>query len=123
MRKSLFVCALIATAVSSKASVTRLHATRSVLPSLSTAHRLLNTTTRHREWVNIAAGLSAVLAFVVYPERAEKAPVVLVTVTNEPSSVRARAVADQLAAEGSIGVVPDVLSGLGPDYSDGDGFG
>jgi carboxymethylenebutenolidase len=123
MKKSLFVCGLIASAMSSDASVTRLHATPSALPSLSTARRLLNTTTRHREWVNINAGSSPVLAFVVYPERAEKVPVVLVTVTNEPSSVRARAVADHLAAEGFIGVVPDVLTGLGPNNSDGDGFG
>jgi hypothetical protein len=93
-----------------------------VLPSPATAQTILNTTTRHREWVNVAAGSSPVLAFVVYPERADTAPVVLVRIKDETSSVRARAVADQLAAEGFIGVVPDVLTGLGPNHSDGDGF-
>lgn len=122
MRGSLFVCALIAVALCSHASMSRLHAMRSVLPSPSTAQTLLSTTTRHREWVNFATGSPPVLAFVVYPERADKAPVVLVTVKNEPASVRARAVADQLAAEGFIGVVPDVLTGLGPNGSGGDGF-
>src|SRR5215211_2752349 len=125
MRIQVFVCALIAVAVSSGASsVNPLHArtARSVLPSPSMAQDLLKATTRHREWVNVSAGSSPLLAFVVYPERADTAPVVLVRVKNEPSSVRARAVADQLAAEGFIAVVPDVLTGLGPNHSDGDGF-
>jgi hypothetical protein len=125
MRKHVFVFALIAVGLSTSASsVSRLHTrtTRSVLPSASGAQNLLHTTTRHREWVNIASGSSPVLAFVVYPERADKAPVVLVTVKSEPANVRARAIADQLAAEGFIGVVPDVLTGLGPNHSDGDGF-
>ena len=125
MKRQLFVCVLIALTVSNGASsMNRLHArtTRSVWPSPSTAQTLLDTTTRHREWVNVGAGSSPVLAFVVYPERADQAPVVLVRVSDEPSSVRARAVADQLAAEGFIGVVPDVLTGLGPNHTDGDGF-
>jgi len=125
MKRQVFLCALVAVAVSNGASsMNRLHARtmRSVLPSASTAQTILNTTTRHREWVNVAAGPSPVLAFVVYPERADTAPVVLVRIKDEPSSVRARAVADQLAAEGFIGVVPDVLTGLGPNHSDGDGF-
>jgi carboxymethylenebutenolidase len=125
MKRQLFFCALVALALSTGASSPNpLHAraTHSVLPSPATAQTILNTTTRHREWVNVADGSSPVLAFVVYPERADTAPVVLVRVKNETSSVRARAVADQLAAEGFIGVVPDVLTGLGPNHSDGDGF-
>src|SRR6185436_15178743 len=125
MTRHVFVCALVAVAVSNGASSMnplQARTTHSVLPSPSTAQSILNTTTRHREWVNVASGPSPVLAFVVYPERADTAPVVLVRVTNEPSSVRARAVADQLAAEGFVAVVPDVLTGLGPNHSDGDGF-
>lgn len=125
MTRRVFVIVLIAAGLSASASsVSRLHArtTRSVWPSPSTAQQLLNSTTRHREWVNVATGSSPVLAFVAYPERVDKAPVVLVRVKNEPASVRARAVADQLAAEGFIGIVPDVLTGLGPNHSDGDGF-
>ena len=120
MRRHAFVCALIAIALSSSASsLSRLHArtARSILPSASEAQNLLQTTTRHREWVNIATGSSPVLAFVVYPERDDKAPVVLVSVTHEQASVRARAIADQLAAEGFIGVVPDDLTGVGPNHA------
>ena len=116
MKRHVFGCALVAVALSTGASSLgplQARATHSVLPSLSTAQTILNATTRHREWVNVAAGSSPVLAFVVYPERADTAPVVLVRVKNEPSSVRARAVADQLAAEGFIAAVPDTLTSAG----------
>jgi carboxymethylenebutenolidase len=62
------------------------------------------------------------LAFLVYPERVDRAPAVLVTLKNESATVPARAVGDQLAAEGFISIVPDVLSGLGPQGGDGDSF-
>ena len=125
MKKHLFFLALIAICLSTDASlVGKLHAraARSVLPSPSDARMLLESTTRHREWVNIGTGPSPLLAFVVYPERADNAPVVLVTAKDESASVRVRAVADQLAAEGFISIVPDALTGLGPNHSDGDGF-
>jgi carboxymethylenebutenolidase len=64
--------------------------------------------------VNVADRSSPLLAFVVYPERADKAPVVLLRVKNEQASVRARAIADQLAAEGFVAVVPEVMTGVGP---------
>jgi carboxymethylenebutenolidase len=97
---------------SSGSSAARLHAraTRSVLPSATTALELLDITTRHREWVNVSTASSPVLAFVVYPERADKAPAVLVAVKDEPASVRARAIGDQLASEGFVAVVPAVLT-------------
>src|SRR4249920_1395765 len=71
---------------------------RSVLPSRDNAKTLLSATTRHREWVTIGAGAGATLAFVVYPERADNAPVVLVTARGESAGVQARATGDQLAA-------------------------
>ena len=96
----------------SGSSVMRLHAraTRSVLPSAESAPELLENTTRHREWVNVSSASSPVLAFVVYPERADKAPAVLVAVKGDTASVRARAIGDQLAAEGFVAVVPDLLT-------------
>jgi len=81
MTRHVFVCALVAVAVSNGASSMnplQARTTHSVLPSPSTAQSILNTTTRHREWMNVASGPSPVLAFVVYPERADTAPVVLV---------------------------------------------
>ena len=85
-------------------------AVRSVLPSPSNAKALLNVTTRHREWVNVSPGASPMLAFVVYPERSDKAPVVLVTARDQSSTPVIRAVADQLAAEGFVSIVPDERS-------------
>src|SRR5262249_55267107 len=95
---------------------------RSSLPTPSTAKEMLSRTTRHREWVSIPIGSSAMLAFIVYPERMDRAPGVLVSLKSESATVPVRAVADQLAAEGFISIVPDVLTGLGPQGGDGDSF-
>jgi carboxymethylenebutenolidase len=90
---------------------------RSNLPTASTAKDILNTTTRHREWVSIPVGSASILAFIVYPERTDKAPSVLVTSESERTNVLARAAADQVAAEGFISIVPDVLTGSGPEMA------
>lgn len=115
MKRQLFICAVIIVCLASgSSSVGRLHArsVRSILPSASNAKALLDATTRHREWVNVATGSSAELAFVVYPERADLAPIVVVTAKNDSSTAQVRAVADQLAAEGFIGIVPDAVSAI-----------
>src|SRR5688572_16047265 len=69
---------------------------------------------RHGEWVMISAGADSVRAFVVYPERKDKAPVVVVVHEIFGLSPWIRSVADQLAADGFIAVAPDFLSGKGP---------
>lgn len=92
------------------------------LPSEKTAKVILNFTPRHREWVTVPLGSAHVLAFVVYPERSDKAPVVTVTARDQGASDWIRAVADQVAAAGFIAVVPDVLTGLGPKGGDTDSF-
>ena len=51
----------------------------------------------------------------VYPERAQKAGVVLVIHDIRGMSDMARAMGDQLAQDGFIAVVPDFLSGKGPN--------
>jgi carboxymethylenebutenolidase len=53
--------------------------------------------------------------WVVYPERADKAPVVVVIHEIFGMSDWVRGVTDQLAAEGFIAVAPDLLSGMGPN--------
>ena len=71
---------------------------------------------RHGEWVTINAdGGDKVDAYVVYPERRDKAPVVLVVQEIFGLSDWIRSVADQLAAEGFIAIAPDFISGKGPD--------
>lgn len=67
---------------------------------------------RHGEWAMIRTGPSdSVRAWVVYPERATKAPVVLVVHEIYGLSTWIRGVADQLAADGFIAIAPDLLTG------------
>ena len=78
--------------------------------------RALAESTRHGEWVDIKlADGTSLNSWVVYPERADKAGVVLVIHDIRGMSDYARAVGDQLAQDGFIAIVPDFLSGKGPD--------
>jgi carboxymethylenebutenolidase len=69
---------------------------------------------RHAEWVMVnaggAGGADSVRAWVVYPERRTKAPVVVVIHEIFGLSPWIRAVADQLAADGFIAIAPDLLT-------------
>lgn len=69
---------------------------------------------RHGEWVTVTSGSDKVNTWIVYPERSDKAPVVLVVHEIFGLTDWVRAVADQLAAEGFIALAPDLLSGKGP---------
>ncbi|HEY1921896.1 MAG TPA: dienelactone hydrolase family protein [Tepidisphaeraceae bacterium] len=70
---------------------------------------------RHGEWVDVPMGDIKIHTWVVYPERKDKAPVVLVIHEIFGMSDWVQSLADQVAAEGYIAVAPDMLSGLGPD--------
>ena len=71
---------------------------------------------RHGEWVDIKMPSGGALkSFVVYPERKDKAPVVLVIHDIGGMGDWGRAVGDQLAKDGFIAIVPDLLSGRGPN--------
>jgi carboxymethylenebutenolidase len=75
----------------------------------------LNASPRHGEWVTVSAGGGdEVRAWIVYPERPDPAPVVVVIHEIFGLSDWIRGVADQLAAEGFIAIAPDLLSGKGP---------
>ena len=65
---------------------------------------------RHAEWVMISAGADSVRAWVVYPERKDKAPVVVVVHEIFGLSPWVRSIADQLAADGFIAIAPDLLT-------------
>lgn len=78
--------------------------------------RALAESSRHGEWVDLElAGGGKLNTWVVYPERSDKAGVVLVIHDIRGMSDWIRAVGDQLAQDGFIAVVPDFLSGKGPD--------
>ncbi len=86
-------------------------------PTEATAPDRLNSSPRHGEWVDVTLPGSdmPVSTWVVYPERAGPAPVLLVIHEIFGLTDWVRGVADQFAAEGFIAVAPDLLSGMGPD--------
>ena len=91
-------------------------ATVTLPPDEAGAKAALEKSPRHHEWVSMALpGVDTkVSAFVAYPERKEKAPVVIVIHEVYGLTDWIRAVADRLAGEGFIAIAPDLLSGKGP---------
>lgn len=80
------------------------------------AARAIKESPRHGEWADIKMADGTVLkAWVVYPERSTKTGVVIVIHDIRGMADLTRAVGDQLAQDGFIAVVPDFLSGKGPD--------
>jgi carboxymethylenebutenolidase len=80
------------------------------------ATRALKESPRHGEWVNIKMADGTNLnSWVVYPEIATKTGVVLVIHDINGMRDLARALGDQLAQDGFIAIVPDFLSGKGPN--------
>lgn len=78
--------------------------------SATTAADRIAKSPRHGEWVAVKAGPDSIMSWVVYPERSTKAPVVIVLHENTGLTTWARAVADQMAAEGFIAIAPDMLT-------------
>ncbi len=73
---------------------------------------------RHREWVMIpAGGTDSVGAWVIYPERRTRAPVVVVVHEIFGLSTWVKGVGDQLAAQGFIAIIPDLLTGVRKNVS------
>ena len=101
------------TGVAGRETVREAGSVRSELPSSKRAKALLNATHRHGEWVRVPVGSQDNVAWVVYPDRSDKAPVALLTARNEGMTDWLRGVADQISLEGYIAVVPDVLFGVG----------
>ncbi len=82
----------------------------------------LSTSPRHSEWVKVDVTGGPVNTFVVYPERPDKAPVILVIQEIFGLTDWIRGVADHLAAEGFIALAPDLLSGHGPNGGGTDAY-
>ena len=73
----------------------------------------ITSSTRHAEWVKIPTApgsRDSIAAWVVYPERRDNAPVVVVIHEIFGLSGWVRGVADQAAADGYIAIAPDLLS-------------
>lgn len=85
-------------------------------PSEAQAKAALEKSPRHGEWVDVKRPSGApIRTWVVYPERKDKAGVVILIHEIYGASDWIRGVADQLAKEGFIAVAPDLISGLGPN--------
>jgi len=85
-------------------------------PGEENARAALDKSPRHGEWVNIYYdGKTFLRTWIVYPERKDRAPVVLMIHEIFGLSDWMRSVADQLAKEGFIAVAPDLISGFGPN--------
>ena len=86
-------------------------------PSEADAADVLAASPRHGEWVDIelAGSDRPIATWIVRPEGSVDAPVVLVIHEIFGLTDWVRAVADRLAQNGFVAVVPDLLSGLGPD--------
>jgi carboxymethylenebutenolidase len=109
-----FALALLCSASSANAKP----AAKPTLPaSGETATQSLTASPRHGEWADVPMPGSdtKIRSWVVYPERKDKAPVVIVIHEIFGLTDWVRGVADGLAAEGFIAVAPDFLSGMGPN--------
>jgi carboxymethylenebutenolidase len=85
-------------------------------PSEQQAKAALDKSPRHGEYVDVKlpSGGAPIRTWVVYPERKDKAGVVILIHEIYGLSDWFRGVADQLARDGFIAVAPDLISGLGP---------
>jgi len=77
---------------------------------------------RHREWVTVKHDGRSVEAYVVYPERKDKAPVIVVIHEIFGMSDWVQEVTDEFAAAGYIAIAPDLLSGMAPGGKGTSGF-
>ncbi len=76
----------------------------------------LNASPRHGEYTDVSVpGGGTLRAWTSYPERKDKAPVVIVIHEIYGLTDWIRGVADQLAADGYIAIAPDLLTGKGPN--------
>lgn len=110
------------------AATTPASPSRPLPPDEAAATKALADSPRHGEWMTISLGPDAggkvegLKSWISYPERADKAPVVIVIHEIFGMTDWVRSVADQLAAEGFIAVAPDLLTGKGPNGGDSDSF-
>lgn len=92
-------------------------AAASLPPSEAGARAALDASPRHGEYVEIpvSPGRAPIRTWVVYPERRDRAGVVLLIHEIYGLSDWMRGVADELAKDGFIAVAPDLVSGMGPN--------
>lgn len=86
------------------------------------AKKRLEASPRHHEWVEVQSGQRKLKCLVVYPEKKDKATVVVLIHEIMGLTDWVQSVADQLAEHGYIAIAPDFLSGMGPGGGRTDSF-
>jgi len=94
------------------------------LPDAKMAKAVLSASLLHHhpQWIDVPIGSALIRTFVIYPDLSGTLPVALVTDQNQAMTDWARAVGTEVVNEGFITVVPDLLSGMGPDGGGSDSF-
>ena len=119
MRRLLALIALLTLPTLAAAQTTR----PSLPASGDEAADAITDQTRHGEWVDIDLDDGTSLrTWVVYPERSDPAPVVIVIHEIFGMSDWVRSVADSFAEAGYVAIAPDMLSGKGPNGGNTDSF-
>ncbi len=97
----------------------------SLPPAEDSAKAALEKSPRHGEYVDVkqTSGGVPIRTWISYPERKDRAGVVIVIQEVFGLTDWLRGVADQLAKEGFIAVAPDLVSGLGPNGGGTDSVG
>jgi carboxymethylenebutenolidase len=87
------------------------------LPSSNDAKAVLDASLprHHPQWIEVPVGAARIRTFVLYPDRAGRAPVAVVTARDQGLSDWVRAVGTEVVDQGYVTVVPDLLSGVAPN--------
>lgn len=122
---TLLLASLLIALLSSSACCGAPGAAGGLPPGENDAKAVIEKSPRHGEWVEIAVPdhKTPLKSYIVYPERSDKAPVVIVIHEIFGESDWIRSVADQLAADGFIAIAPDLLSGHGEKGGGTDSLG
>ena len=115
MKRQMFTWLCAAAIAAPAAAQTAAQHNPNLPPDAASAADRLKNSPRHQEWVDITDGDKKIKSFVVYPERKDKAPVVIVVHEIFGLSEWIRGVTDQLARDGYIAIAPDLLSGRAPN--------
>jgi carboxymethylenebutenolidase len=94
------------------------------LPTEDTAKAVLDASLprHHPQWMDVPLGSVKIHTFVIYPDLSGTAPLAVVTAHNQGMSDWVRAVGTQVVNQGYITVVPDLVSGVGPNGGGTDSF-
>lgn len=99
---------MLLTTLALSASVAVESAFAQLPPSEDQAQAAIDRSPRHGEWVRIDSRRAPIKSWVMFPERGDRAPVIIVIHSGATLNDWTRAIADRLAADGYIAIAPDL---------------